>query len=496
MRIFISYRRDDAGGHAGRLFDTLQRSFPHPLFMDVEGIEGAQDFQDVIEREIEQSDVLLAVIGPNWAGARADGGPRRIDEPRDFVRLEIETAVHAGIDVVPVLVWGASMPTAAELPRSLRGMARLNAVELSDRRWGADSAALVAVLRRKAWKRDEGQQRQASRSLEVAAIVRLDERITSHRASRHDVPCSLVAGESSLLLASPHGHRLWFIELDEPRVLGSVRLRRQPLWRPTAAAAGLGHLWVADSASRAVWRMEPTSGKSYVLSVDADGSSTERIDYSRPRLGTVRGRRVGSSAVAVAAGSTGRSLETGVWVVTSTGRSGELLRLDPLTMEVLAGLSLPRPRDVAVGAGAVWIIASDIVAKIDSERHVVARSTPVGFSPRGLAVDHDSVWVCGDRLVARIDAATAELLGTIELPDGPLECLAVGAGGLWVGGAGTVHHVDPDRGDLVGVLDLSPGVAAQVRAIAVSDMTVCAAVADVLRNSFVALIEHTADASE
>jgi TIR domain len=85
MRLFISYRRDDSGGHAGRLYDTLQREFPHPGFMDVQAIQGAEDFVATMEREIERSDALIAVIGPDWTG-----GARRMANPSDHVRRELD----------------------------------------------------------------------------------------------------------------------------------------------------------------------------------------------------------------------------------------------------------------------------------------------------------------------------------------------------------------------------------------------------------------------
>lgn len=134
MRLFISYRRDDTAGHAGRLFDTFERRFPHPVFMDVHGMQAAQDFVATTQLEIERSDVLLALIGRSWVGPREGRGPHRIDSPEDLVRREIESALAADIPIVPILVWGASMPAERDLPESLRALTRLHAVELSDSR--------------------------------------------------------------------------------------------------------------------------------------------------------------------------------------------------------------------------------------------------------------------------------------------------------------------------------------------------------------------------
>lgn len=145
--IFISYRRDDASGQAGRLFDRLTARFgADAVFMDVSDLQPGQDFVSEIARALRTTDVLLAVIGPQWAGAVGDAGRRRLDDPDDFVRREVETALRRGARTIPVLVRGARMPGAAALPESLRPLARLQAIELSDNRWESDVRALIAAL--------------------------------------------------------------------------------------------------------------------------------------------------------------------------------------------------------------------------------------------------------------------------------------------------------------------------------------------------------------
>src|SRR5262245_52485603 len=93
-KVFISYRRDDSAGHAGRLHDRLEREFDRNLlFMDVDKIPLGADFIDVINGEVAKCDVLLAIIGPNWIEAEDDNGNRRLDNEQDFVRLEIRAAL-------------------------------------------------------------------------------------------------------------------------------------------------------------------------------------------------------------------------------------------------------------------------------------------------------------------------------------------------------------------------------------------------------------------
>jgi len=146
-KIFISYRRDDAAPWAGRLHMALgQRLDRGQLFIDVDNIQAGADFVKAIEGHVGKCDVLLAVIGGDWLEARNEAGRRRIDDPNDFVRLEIETALRRNIRVVPVLVDGASMPRADDLPEGLRSLARRQSVEVSHAQFGSDLDTLCRSL--------------------------------------------------------------------------------------------------------------------------------------------------------------------------------------------------------------------------------------------------------------------------------------------------------------------------------------------------------------
>ena len=110
-RIFISYRRDDSAGHTGRVFDRLRGEFGQDaLFMDVDAIPLGANFVQVLRAEVAKCDVLLAIIGPAWLDARDDDGNRRLDNPIDFVRVEIATALQRDIPVIPILLDGTRMP--------------------------------------------------------------------------------------------------------------------------------------------------------------------------------------------------------------------------------------------------------------------------------------------------------------------------------------------------------------------------------------------------
>lgn len=148
--IFVSYRRQDSQSAAGRLSDHLKEHLLGvPIFRDVETIEPGMDFVEVIERALASCAVLIAVIGPRWVSVTDDAGRRRLDNPNDYTRLEIATALRrSGVRVIPVLVDGATMPAAEDLPADLEGLARRNAIELSDKRWEYDVSQLVVTLRK------------------------------------------------------------------------------------------------------------------------------------------------------------------------------------------------------------------------------------------------------------------------------------------------------------------------------------------------------------
>ena len=144
--IFLSYRRDDSAGHAGRLYDTLVNHFGEDhIFMDVDTIEPGDDFVAVIERAVASCQVLIAVIGRQWL-ARSGESIRLLENPNDFVRIEIAAALERDILVIPVLVQRALMPSPTELPEDLSTLSRRNAFELSDYRWQFDVEELIRAV--------------------------------------------------------------------------------------------------------------------------------------------------------------------------------------------------------------------------------------------------------------------------------------------------------------------------------------------------------------
>jgi len=147
-KIFINYRREDSIATAGRLGDRLTETFGRDnLFMDVDSIPVGRDFEDYLNSQVAACDAMLAVIGPNWLTAKDDTGQRRLDNLEDFVAIEIGAALARNIPVVPVLVDGARMPKASELPDSLKPLARRQAIQVRNTNFRSDAEGLVKRLR-------------------------------------------------------------------------------------------------------------------------------------------------------------------------------------------------------------------------------------------------------------------------------------------------------------------------------------------------------------
>ena len=146
-RLFISYRRDDTPGEAGRLADQLRARFGgDQVFLDVDAIHAGDEFPRVIDRALAECHAMLVLMGRTWAQSVDATGRRRLEDPQDFVRLEIETALRRHVRVVPVLVRGAALPTPDGLPSTLRPLLQRQAFELADTHFRGDVDRLITSL--------------------------------------------------------------------------------------------------------------------------------------------------------------------------------------------------------------------------------------------------------------------------------------------------------------------------------------------------------------
>jgi hypothetical protein len=163
--IFISYRRDESAGYSGRIADRLVEHFGEDrIFRDIDSIEPGLDFVEAIQNAIDSSEVLIAVIGKNWLAATNAAGQKRLEIPDDYVRIEIATALQRNTRVIPLLVQGAVMPSAEELPDDLAPLTRRNAFELHESSWREEIQRLITTLDRVLERRpvEEGPDRDSS----------------------------------------------------------------------------------------------------------------------------------------------------------------------------------------------------------------------------------------------------------------------------------------------------------------------------------------------
>src|SRR5215213_8558451 len=148
-RIFMSYRREETAYASGWLYDRLAEHYGRDqVFKDVDSLQPGDDFVAVIRAAVGSCSVLLALIGDEWLTVVDHTGRRRIDDPDDFVRIEIEAALSRGVTVIPILVDGARMPQPTEVPDTLGPLVRRQALELSPARFDFDFSQLLAVLER------------------------------------------------------------------------------------------------------------------------------------------------------------------------------------------------------------------------------------------------------------------------------------------------------------------------------------------------------------
>jgi hypothetical protein len=147
VSVFISYRHEDSEGHTGRLYDAFEQHFgAEQVFMDIDAIPLGVDFRDVINQRVSSCDVLIAVIGRQWLTIADSKGPR-LENPEDYVRLEIKAALERNVRVIPALVQGVEvMPGAHELPPDLAALSTRHGIQLRSESWRPSVARLIEAV--------------------------------------------------------------------------------------------------------------------------------------------------------------------------------------------------------------------------------------------------------------------------------------------------------------------------------------------------------------
>lgn len=146
--VLISYRRSDSADVAGRIYDCLVEEFGlESIFKDVDSIPLGVNFKEYLDQKVGESCVFLAIIGDTWLETLDDEGKRRLDDPNDFVRIEIESAFNRKIPVIPLLVSNAHMPEEQDLPLSLRKLVYMNGMPIRpDPDFHNDMDRLISAL--------------------------------------------------------------------------------------------------------------------------------------------------------------------------------------------------------------------------------------------------------------------------------------------------------------------------------------------------------------
>lgn len=213
--IFINYRRQTDAGTAGRIYDSLNRALPGvSIFMDVDKLAPGEDFEEGLQRSLSQCQVLLAVIGPQWTTMVDASGQPRLSKDDDFVRKEVATALAKGVRVIPVLVGGAKLPQAAELPADLKLLVKRQTVEIRHERFNDDVQALAKAIETST---------PATRSL------------TRHFRDRR---VQIIAACGVVAIAAGVGLRFLGADETEPTNASAVATRNGPAWTTWLDQAG------------------------------------------------------------------------------------------------------------------------------------------------------------------------------------------------------------------------------------------------------------------
>jgi len=199
--IFVSYRRSDDAFAAVAVYDKLAAVFgPEQIFKDVDSFEPGDDFPTKLAEFVEQSDVLLAIIGPRWLTAQDELG-RRLDNPLDWVRIEIASALEQNKRVVPVLVSDAQMPSAEDLPENLKPLRYKHAVRISADTVGRDLQALAKSLE-PMLAEAKLEREDAQRKAEAEAQRRAEEEAARAREAKAKAKAQQAAQQNSALTSS------------------------------------------------------------------------------------------------------------------------------------------------------------------------------------------------------------------------------------------------------------------------------------------------------
>ena len=381
-RIFISYRRSDSAGYAGRLYDALSARFGEDrVFMDVDQIPIASDFREVIADALARTDLVLVLIGPSWLSIADRDGGRRLDDPGDLVRLEVVEALRRDVRVLPVLVQGAQMPDAEDLPAPLAGLARIQALELSDRRWRSDLEEFVEAVNRERWDRSE------DRVVDIPPQQGVDSAPPAPTGRERSAPAT----------------RMWWVAgaaLVAVVVLVLIILSVQGDDGDGEAANGTGTVTPPAAADKIVFSNVDRGG---IMKVNADGSTPVTLtpDGSAPAP-SPDGARI--------AFERGADASRNIYVMDADGSNVRRLttepggNFDPSWSPDGRSIVFESRRD---GNSEIYVLAVDSLRQTRLTQHPATDSDPA-FSPDGRFIAFDSDR-SGNREIYRMTASGGDV---------------------------------------------------------------------------------------
>jgi hypothetical protein len=496
--VFISYRRDDCAGHAGRLYDRLaDRIGESSVFMDVDAIELGADFGVRIDEAIGACRLVIVLIGDDWLDIADSRGRRRLEDPTDFVRREVATALRRGdVGVIPVLVEGATMPPVERLPEDLKALARRNALELSDAGWRYDVERLIEAVERvvsPAPSTTTPQETTTKRPSSASHGGESQASSRSHGDASNEAGVSVKDGRGRGSIArSPWALAGGALVLTAG-ILGAVLLtgaddtthapssaRRAPMppqhpstkadspiafgsLRPNSITFANGSVWVLSARSpdiavldaKTSRRIRPVpiglgatavaAGFGSVWVVKGNTRSLIRLNRTGDRNGPTQKIQAAGMPVAVAAGA------RAVWVGVRNGPDGTLVRVDRNDLTQQKPVQIPGGvQDIAVGKGAVWVTTTsgNSVVRVDANNVANTKEIRVGTQPRGVAVGQGAIWVAnsGSDSITPINPRTRTPGRDVELQFSPTR-IATGGGSVWATAkdANRLIRIDPRR---------------------------------------------------
>jgi hypothetical protein len=445
--VFVSYRREDGGDAAGRLADRLVDRFgAGRVFMDVEAIEPGTDFVEVITRAVEACDVLVVVIGPGWLTATDTRG-RRLDDPNDWVRVEVRTALARGARVIPVLVRDAVMPNRGDLPEDLAGLARRAALRVRHESFRDDAARLVAAV---------------AQVLVLAGPAGSTARPPGH-PPESAAKTRTGASQDKVALAA----RLFreAVSITDSIIAGSFKVAALSGVAGAMAAFDPSHAArLSDDSERIANSITDTSEKARALCDVAGGMAAtdpgraERIANSITDA-SAKARALSDVAVAMAATDPGHaeaianSITDGVVKVRALNDVAvAAAATDPGHAEAIAN-SFPADyywRALVLSAVAAAVAATDgsRAARLFSDAERITNSTPDGVTKALMLSAVAAAVAATDRSRAARLSSDAERITYAVTNDFDKESTLCGMGG-GVGVAGAVAAIDPDRAERI-----------------------------------------------